>query len=245
MRCIKPINAPPAVLDYPVGSPERARRIAENLSAVGVEEVCLDGPAWVPGGYRVLGKGHAAVVLRARLRGVGDVAVKLRRADSKRDSLALECAALRAAWPVAPRVYWCTDEFIVMDLVEGEPVAELARSVRGCVGALALVAKVAEAARWLDRVGVCHEELSDLRGHAFVVGNAVKFIDFESASMRFCCTVCKVVSWALHRSPLPTACPKLREGAGAVREALRRYKRRPDRERFLGVIGVVAEVLGR
>ncbi len=240
MRCYPVHDIPADVLDYPRGSRERASAIASALEEAGVREVCLEGPTTIPGGYRVLGRGHAAVVFLAVLGDGRRVAVKVRRADSKRDSLMLECGALRAAWPVAPRVYRCTDEFIVMDLVEGAPVAEVARSVRGCGEAIALAAKVAEAARWLDRVGVCHEELSDLRGHAFIEGGAIKFIDFESASMRYCCVVCKVLSWVLHRSPLLKACPGLVSVEGAVREALRAYKRRPGREEFLAVIRVLA-----
>jgi len=242
--CVRPAEAPPAVLDFPRGDEGRASAIAEALEAAGVREVCLEGHAMIPGGFKVLGRGHAAVVLLARLEGVGRVAVKVRRADSKRDSLVLECSALKAAWPVAPRVYRCTDEFIIMDLVEGRPVTEVARSIRGCGAAVALIAKVAEAGRWLDRVGVCHEELSDLRGHAFLVGEAVKFIDFESASMRFCCVVCKVISWALHRSPLPTACPVMRGAGAGVREVLRQYKRNPTREAFLRLISLLASTAG-
>ena len=231
------------VLDYPRGDEGRALRIAEELCRAGVTEVVLEGEATLPGGVKVLGRGHAAVVLLANLGGVGEVAIKVRRAGSKRESLALECGALGAAWPVAPRVYRCTDEFIIMDLVKGYPVAEVARYVKGCGGAVALAAKVAEAARWLDRVGVCHEELSDLRGHAFIEGGAIKFIDFESASMRYCCVVCKVMSWVLHRSPLPRACPRLTEVEGCVREALRAYKRGPGKEGFLAVIRALARAL--
>jgi len=236
VRCSPPENTPPELLDYPRGREARARELSKELAKAGIKEICANGPIQVPGGHRVLGRGHAAVVLHARMEGVGDVAVKVRRADSKRDSLVLECVALKAAWPVAPRVYRCTDEFIIMDLVLGPSADEAARSVRGCGEALALIAKLAEAARWLDRVGVCHEELSDLRGHAFVVGEAVKFIDFESASLRYCCSVCKVMSWALYRSPLTASCPSLEGSKGVIKALLREYKSSPTKEAFLNLI---------
>ncbi len=244
MSCYPPDRLPAYVLDFPRGSPERASAIAKALMEAGVEEVCLEGGATIPGGYRVLGRGHAAVVLLAKVGRVGDAAIKVRRSDSKRDSLLLECKALRTAWPVAPRVYQCTDEFIIMDLVTGSPVVDMVRSVSGCGKVLALIAKIAEAARWLDRVGVCHEELSDLRGHAFIgEGGEVKFIDFESASMRFCCTVCKVISWALHRSPLMKACPRLGLVKDEVRVVLRAYKRSPGKGKFLALIKALAGAL--
>lgn len=241
MKCVRPREAPAAVLDYPRGDATRAAGIAEALEAVGVEAVCFEGPATLPGGYRVLGRGHASVVLLAVLGGAGPVAVKVRRSDSKRDSLILECSALRRSWPVAPKVHRCTDEFIIMDLVNGPPVAEVARYSRGCREAVTLIAKVAEAARWLDRVGVCHEELSDLRGHAFLSGGAVKLVDFESASMRYCCTVCKVLSWALYRSLLTSKCPPLAAGRERIREAVRAYKRGPTHEAFTRIIELLRE----
>lgn len=243
-RCLSVYDFPATLLSFPSGDLVRAGELARELVNAGVSKLCVGGPSRVLG-YSVLGRGHAAVVVAGVLEGVGLVAVKVRREDSKRDSLMLECRALEASWPVAPRVYRCTDEFIVMDLVEGSPINEIASSVRGCDEAVALIAKVAEAARWLDRVGVCHEELSDLRGHAFIVGNGViKFIDFESASMRFCCTVCKVLSWALHRSPLTKACPTLADVRDIIRNVLKVYKRNPGRAEFLTVIRVlVADLL--
>jgi len=170
-------------LCYPHYSEDCIRRRLERLRTLGVAEV-----------VGVLGKGHAAVVMEARLSNGTPVAVKVLRADSKRSELTYECRITKLAYPISPKVYACTEEFIVMELVRGHPAAEIlvSESFR-----YPYVAKVLAAGRGLDIRGIDHRELS--RAHKHVVidrGGVVKILDYESAALiERPCNICRLLSW--------------------------------------------------
>jgi putative serine/threonine protein kinase len=170
-------------LCYPSSSEDCVRGRLEELRTLGVVEV-----------LNLLGKGHAAVVLEARLSNGTPVAVKVLRVDSKRTDLTAECRVAELAYPVSPKVYSCSEEFIVMELVRGYPAVEVLAS-EGF--RYPYVVKVLAAGRWLDVRGVDHRELS--RAHKHVVidrTGAVRILDYESAAVvERPCNICRLFSW--------------------------------------------------
>jgi len=200
-------------LCYPSYSEECVRRRLERLRALGVVEVA-----------NLLGKGHAAVVLEGRLSDGSPVAVKVLRADSKREDLIYECRLTELAYPISPKVYSCSEEFIVMELVKGRPAAEVLAS-EGF--RYAYIAKVLAAGRGLDIRGVDHRELS--RAHKHVVisgGGAVKILDYESAALvERPCNICRLVSWLARLRGADV------EALGELLALLRDYKKTSDEDR--------------
>ncbi len=231
------------VLCFPHPSEDCVRTRAEKLVDAGVLTLLSEGKEDI-GGLRVLGKGHASVVVKAVLKPSLTVAIKVRRTDSKRDSLRLECEVMRIAYPVAPKVHRCEDDFIVMEYVDGAPIGEVMdRAItEGCGSALSLVFKVLGAARYLDLVGVDHKELSLLREHVLVTRDGrVKVIDYESASLSEApCNVCRVCSWFIYRSAFgKVCCGGLERLKAELRVVLRRYKAYATDEAFKAVINTI------
>ena len=143
--------------------------------------------------------------------------MKVRRSDSKRESLALEASfAHRAALAGAgPRVHYWSDNVIVMDIVRGPSLGYLAD--RGLLGAAHVMAAVG-AARALDAAGVLHHEISRPWRHVYITGRHALIIDYDSAS-EGCGNVPKILAGLLARLP------KGLETLNLLRPLLSRYKR--------------------
>jgi putative serine/threonine protein kinase len=220
MRCPEtPLEASEALtaLCYPRPGPTCGSRPLE-LRAHGVESLCApERGVLLPGGMRVLGKGHAGVVLLARSRW-GLVALKVLRLDGKRGDLSgearLQSIASRAG--AAPPVYAWGRWFIISGLVEGPRLEDLPRPLPGWA-----VLEALRAARALDAAGVLHAEISrPWRSVIFTSqhpGSRALIVDYESAG-RGCGNVPKILSGlALRHKPLMQL-------LATLRPLLRRYK---------------------
>jgi len=233
------------VICFPHPDRECVQSRIEKLVSAGVATLLSEGRKSI-GELKVLGKGHASVVIKAVLNPSLTVAIKVRRTDSKRDSLRLECEVMRVAYPVAPKVYHCEDDFIIMEYVDGVPIGKVMEKAATvaceCNKALSLVLKVLGAARYLDTRGIDHKELSLLKEHVLVMRDGrVKIIDYESASLSEApCNVCRACSWFIYRSVFGKACCKeLEHLRTRLRAILREYKVRAADEAFKAVINAI------
>jgi len=155
-----------------------------DLRLLGVDALILGGPHQV-GSIRVLGKGHVGIVVAARA-GEAWAALKIRRTDADRASLRGEAELLGLAngVRVGPELFGCTDDLILMELVEGPYLGDWIDGLypsdgdrlRGVLRVLLLDA------RRLDGVGLDHGELVRVRRHIIVANNMPRIVDFESAS---------------------------------------------------------------
>ncbi len=175
---------------------DRLRKLATH----GIKCIVSEGKTSI-GNVRVLGKGHSAIVVKVIHRDYGEAALKLRRIDSKRDNLILECKLMRLAVPVAPTPLVCSDDFIVMEFIDGVHLEEFIRGMTSCRDVVLLIAKVLAAAFWLDAVGIEHKELSIAGKHIMLTKDGkVKIIDYESASHHSRpCNLCSLFSWLIVR----------------------------------------------
>lgn len=178
------LSSPQAYLALCYPRPEGCSQRISRLYALGVERILSLGRSELPlVGLRVFGKGHASVVVAALLEG-RVVAVKSRRGDSKRASLAREGEVLELASRAgaAPRpIYW-DDELIVMEAVLGPELREL--SERELVDWALLEAL--GAARALDAVNVEHLEINRPWRNVIYTGAHRRakalIVDYESSS---------------------------------------------------------------
>jgi predicted Ser/Thr protein kinase len=231
------------LLSWPRYDYGRVLGIKREMIELGVEELLFEGPHLVDN-RRVLGKGHTAVVLKARLRG-GPAALKVRRVDAKRPDMRGEARLLGVAnrAGVGPRLFGVTENLLAMELVEGvylrdwltsaDPGAEVKRVLREFLG---------DAFR-LDEAGLDHGELIRLRHHTILRGGRPVIIDFESASTaRRACNLTTVVqSLFLNEKMQPVMerllpVPDREELMGALRS----YKESPSS----GGFEVLVEMLG-
>ncbi len=220
-----------AVLCYPphVGGCDATRRASE-LSSAGVEGLCIYGPTsldFVVPGLRVLGKGHSSVVVAA-ITSEGLTALKIKRSDSRRTSLAEEAWRLERASRAgaSPSVVTYSDNFILMDYLG---VITLGKLIELSGLGPQTVLEALRAARQLDLANILHAELHRPQGNVIYPywpqSPRALIVDLESATDG-CGNVSKVTSFLWRQLNLPLS---------ELREVLTGYRRSCSRESYLEV----------
>lgn len=168
------------------------QRLAE-MESLGITGVSFEGPTEICG-VRLLGRGHTGiVVLASRGRGRAAAALKMRRTDSPRASMAREARLLAAANEAGagPRLFGHTRNLLAMEHLDGTTIE---RWIGGGVGeaeAKAVARMVLEDCYRLDGHGLDHGELSNIARHVVVSpgrrggkrgGIDACIVDFEGAS---------------------------------------------------------------
>ncbi len=174
------------VLSYPRPSSTAVESRVRQLRELGVTHLEFSGPLRI-GNLSLLGKGVAGVVI-VGLSGPTKVALKIRREDSRRRSLAQEAVMLQVANSVGvgPRYIGGTNDVLAMEFVEGATLPLWLASLKGrgrkarMKGALA---SLLDQCFRLDKAGLDHGELS--RAHKNVIvskDDRPWILDFESSS---------------------------------------------------------------
>ncbi len=226
----------PVMASWPLSSPQAAAafcypphagcdpfRVAAQLEDAGV--CCILGFGRVEltlGGVRVrlLGKGHSSVVVAGQLERGGLVAVKVRRTDSKRESLEDEGRLLEEASRAgaSPRPIRYSRDVIVMQFVSEASLQRVLSEAPAHLVSMVLLEAI-RAARALDTAYILHEELHRPLRNIFYPywpqGLRALILDLESAA-RGCGNVNKVVSFLLGRGLLADK--------GDLRPLLRDYR---------------------
>ena len=203
----------------------------EEARRAGVGGFCYTGNALNP---VILGKGHSSTVLLGVRRG-GLVAVKVRRVDSKRESLIGEGRLLEEAsrHGAAPKPYYYSRDLIVMEYIPGPHLGGLRGTPYWPQGVL----EALEAARSLDAAGILHYELRRPWRHIlFTSSSRAVVIDFESAG-RGCGSVSKLLGGL---APLLGGVV----AATRLRGLLRMYNRECTRDYYEEIVGFVRKLLG-
>ena len=170
-------------LYWPRYDESEAEQRLSQLKELGIESLALGGRHSIQG-RQVLGKGHVGVVLRA-MRGGEEVALKVRRTDSDRDSMRKEAKMLVLANKagVGPLLHGFSKDFIAMEKITGPYLGDWMNGFRGDPDELRnVIGALLEKSRKLDRVGVDHGELTRVKRHFIVTEAGPRIIDFESAS---------------------------------------------------------------
>ena len=233
------------LLSYPVLREDLISRRLSKLRYLGFKN-CVDLGNYELWGVKVLGKGHSSIVLAAEFNGLGYSAVKILRVDSKRDSLLLECDLMKKAFPVAPRVYYCDDELIVMELIKGVKLGDIVPHVTSCRDLVTLYLKVLAVVRYLDSINVTHKELNILRKHVIIdEKGGIRIIDFESGFSGFTCNVCRAFSALFMRDQRIKECCDLRQyNKNLLLELLSSYKKTNSEEFFVRLVKTLTNICG-
>lgn len=173
------------VLTYPRPNLAVARARIRQLEKLDVKQVSFGGRTKI-GRLGLVGIGTVSVVVRATIEG-SEYALKIRRCDANRKTMLDEYRLTQVANRIGVGAYAfaATRDFMVMQLVEGEDVDDHLRSIKG-VGTRGrvreIIHRLLNQCRKLDLVGLDHGQLSDLRKHVIMAGDAPYIIDFESSS---------------------------------------------------------------
>lgn len=233
------------LLSWPSFDEALAEERLRDLRLLGVDALLLGGPHLV-GSLRILGKGHVGIVVAAKM-GEARAALKVRRTDADRATLRDEAELLGLANSVrvGPELLGCTDDLLLMELIEGAYLGDWLEGLTPSDGGPLrdVLGSLLGDARRLDEVGLDHGELVRVRRHIIVAGGVPRIIDFESASTgRRAANVTTVVQSLFLNQATSAKLGRLmrlpeREGLLA---ALRRYKA----EMSDGGFGELLRVLG-
>lgn len=233
------------LLSYPELNEDLIRKRLDKLWSLGFKS-CVDLGNYELWGLKVLGRGHSSVVLVAEFTNLGRVAVKVLRTDSKRDSLLRECDLMKRSSPIAPEVYYCDDEFIVMELIKGVKFGDIAPKITLCRDLVTLYLKILAAARYLDSKSITHKELNILRKHVIIDEEGrIRIIDFESGFAGFTCNVCRVFSSLFMRDRRMIECCNLKQAQRSLLlELLNSYKKTNSDVFFMRLVKTITDLCG-
>ncbi|MEM4971522.1 MAG: hypothetical protein QXE01_09765 [Sulfolobales archaeon] len=177
------------------------RRLICSEDLVGICESIVDSVERL--GFKILldplkrpweiGRGFSSRVFLASRPDGSRAALKIRRARSKRDSLALEGYILKLLMNsyIAPRVLSYGDDYILMEYISGISVGRAIELFkRGDIDDLYLRTAISSTLRALyvlDIHGIDHLEIGDPREHIIYqngIPYVVRIIDFESATLK-------------------------------------------------------------
>jgi len=233
------------VLCYPrYNSREAIKRIRE-LKRLGVKAIEFAGEKTVFH-MPVLGKGCVGIVVAARV-DRRRVALKIRRVDADRLGMQHEAEMLKKAnrVGVGPRLIGTSENFLLMEFVEGTLLPEWIEKLkgRGTKNRLRHVLQdVLEQCWRLDEIGLDHGELSRAPKH-IIIGrdNKAHIVDFETASIQR--RVSNVTSACQYLFIGSQAAKIIRRKLGKIdhetlRTNLRNYKQNRTRENFKKILHV-------
>ncbi len=172
------------IVCYPYKKQSSCLYRIESLKNIEIERLYSFGKVQIDR-YNIIGKGHAAIVVLAKHRVYGVVALKIRRIDSKRTSLEYEAKLLEATHQCGytPKPYLYTDDFIVREYIDGLTIKEFLEMIYSKENVIELIKHLLLAAYSLDRLGVDVYELSrPYKQVILLCGDPKKpfFIDLES-----------------------------------------------------------------
>ena len=154
----------------------------KHLMTHGINHIISYGRISI-GRVNVLGKGFSSIIALTSYNNTLSI-LKIRRFDSRRDSLMHECKLITKAslYGITPYVYLCSGDFILMEYIHGLHLGEFIKKsdisdIRRVVVELLIKAFI------LDRLDIDHGELSRPWKHVLISNKGVYIIDFESASM--------------------------------------------------------------
>jgi len=238
------------ILTYPRPSLTKARSRIKQLVELGIERITFEGRTKI-GRLGLVGIGTVGLVVKGTGSGDEVYALKIRRTDANRESMAEEFRLTQLANRVrvgAP-AYGCTKDVMAMRYIRGIELQDYVKAATGR-GSARRVRELAHAllnqCRKLDLIGLDHGELSNLRKHVIIDGETPYIIDFESASQKR--TVKNVTTAAQFLFVGSRVAPRVRrilsiKSSDPILEALRRYKGDMSDEnyvRLLATFGVIA-----
>jgi putative serine/threonine protein kinase len=231
------------ILTYPRPNLKQAKSRIKQMVELGIERITFEGRTKI-GRLGLVGIGTVGLVVKGTGRGDEVYALKIRRADANRESMAEEFRLTQLANRVrvgAP-AYNCTKDVMSMRYIKGVELEDYVKATNG-MGTARKIRELAHAllnqCRKLDLIGLDHGQLSNLRKHVIIDGDTPYIIDFESASQK---RALKNVTTAAQYLFLGSrVSPRIKrvlsiERSEPILEALRRYKTNMSDENYVRLL---------
>jgi len=234
-----------SVLCYPRYSATEAVKRIRQLKRLGVSAIEFGGQK-TAFNLPVLGKGCVGIVVAAQVAS-RRVALKIRRVDADRKEMEHEAEMLSKAnrISVGPRLLGLSQDFLLMEFIEGLLLPAWIQSVHGRGSAKRIrqvLREIVLQCRKMDEAGLDHGELSRAPKHV-IVGreDKVRIVDFETASVRR--RASNVTSISQYLFIGSQVAKTLRNRLGEINResliaALRYYKRHPSERTFRRILEI-------
>ena len=169
---------------------EYHKRISD-IYRIGVKDAILEGPTRLCE-LNILGKGHSGIVLKVNGYSEKNMALKIRRLDSRRkDSLnEVNNQKLANLIEIGPQIIDNTDDLILMELITGKGISDWLDdpsnfNLDNSKIIINIVNEILEQCYKLDVLNLDHGELTRIDNHVMVSEyNQISIIDFESSSTK-------------------------------------------------------------
>ncbi|MDH4221239.1 MAG: serine/threonine protein kinase [Candidatus Bathyarchaeota archaeon] len=233
------------ILCYPKYDSKEMKKRLKELKKLGVKAVEFTG-AKMAFDMPVLGKGCVGIVVAVHT-DAGKCALKIRRVDAGRAGMQHEAEMLRRANAihVGPRLLNVTDNFLLMEFIEGTLLPQWVEALRGR-GTRSRIRRVLRAVLEqcyrLDEAGLDHGELSRAPKHIIVdADDRPHLVDFETASINR--RVSNVTSICQYLFIGSQTAKTIKRKLGKVNEkelinALRNYKHERTQENIKKILDV-------
>ncbi|MCP8307237.1 MAG: serine/threonine protein kinase [archaeon] len=228
------------VLCYPKPDVNTAIERINELKLLKVKSILFEGKTKI-GKLGVVGKGCVSIVVKA-ITDFGIFALKIRRMDANRISMKREAEMhlMANSVNVGPKLFGVTENFLLMEFIEGYSILEwLKRIEEQSIERVRKVLKeLLDQCYALDKLGLDHGELSDLKKHVIISEKPV-IIDFESASIsRRVANLTKIIQYLFIGGPMAK---KLRqilsiEDEKIIINSIKDYKEEKDQENYLKLL---------
>lgn len=173
-----------AVVCYPKPTDETLQKRLKELEQLGIRAVEFSGDKHVSN-LPVLGKGCVGIVVKSFTK-TRTVALKIRRVDADRNNMQHEAKMLTLAntLDIGPKLMGITENFLMMEFVEGKLFPEWLNPVRSKQRIRAILRHSLEQCWQLDKAGLDHGELSNAPKHVIIKPDDTPcIVDFETASI--------------------------------------------------------------
>jgi putative serine/threonine protein kinase len=149
-----------SIICYPRTTPSETQRRIQELKQHRINALEFTGKASA-NNIPVLGKGYVGIVAIAHISGKS-IAVKMRRSDADRESLAHEADMLQKAnlVGVGPRFIGVSKNFLLSQLIDGDLLVEWLQTHKDKALVRRVLGDILEQCWRLDEAGLDHGELS-------------------------------------------------------------------------------------
>ncbi|HET8793823.1 MAG TPA: hypothetical protein VFM31_08515 [Nitrososphaeraceae archaeon] len=241
------------LISYPKFDSEEYYKRIDDLDKMGIKNVILEGYNKLYE-LKILGKGHAGIVLKVNTYSGKIIALKIRRLDSRRKNCLTEvsCQKLANLVGIGPKFIDSTEDLILMEFINAPRISDwLLDQYNNSPNLIIhnfrqIVNDLLEQCYRLDNINLDHGELTRIDRHVMISDkNNVSIIDFESSSVNRKPSNVTSMAQALFLSGSVSKkisqYIKIRNHDQFI-ESLRKYKNQKSRKHFESVLSEINKV---
>jgi len=238
------------LISYPWYNEDQYQERVKELQSLGVEEIILTGPTTIFN-LNVLGKGHSGIVVKVNTNKGKNLALKIRRLDSRRKNSNNEAKFMVIAnsLNIGPKLIDSKKNFILMEFIEGQKISAwlehyaYMKTPGNKERTKKALNNLMEQCYLLDRLYLDHGELTRIDNHVIVSENRVVILDFESSSVNRKTTNVTSIIQSLFFSGIISKRVKdimdFRNSSSNLLRNLKKYKNEQNKENFERIVSSI------